>query len=97
MFLPSVHVKFPWSPIAIPSSVLLVLGKIEFFHEIPLSLEYIIFSVERRLTLSCVKEISLYDIYRSIIPFVIVMCFGLAIVMIFPEIATWLPDYVSRR
>jgi len=43
------------------------------------------------------KEISLYDIYRSIIPFVIVMCFGLAIVMIFPEIATWLPDYVSRR
>ena len=43
------------------------------------------------------KEISLYDIYRSIIPFVIVMCFGLAIVMIFPEIATWLPDYVSKR
>jgi len=43
------------------------------------------------------KEISSYDIYRSIIPFVIVMCFGLAIVMIFPEIATWLPDYVSRR
>jgi len=25
------------------------------------------------------------------------MCLGLAIVMIFPEIATWLPDYVSRR
>ena len=43
------------------------------------------------------KEISLYDIYRSIIPFVIVMCIGLAIVMIFPEIATWLPEYVSRR
>jgi len=43
------------------------------------------------------KEISLYDIYRSIIPFVIVMCIGLAIVMIFPEIATWLPDYVSKR
>ena len=43
------------------------------------------------------KEISLYDIYRSIIPFVIVMCIGLAIVMLFPEIATWLPDYVSRR
>ncbi|MDC0056785.1 TRAP transporter large permease subunit [Alphaproteobacteria bacterium] len=43
------------------------------------------------------KEISLYDIYRSIFPFVIVMCIGLAIVMIFPEIATWLPEYVSRR
>ena len=43
------------------------------------------------------NEISLVDIYRSIIPFVIVMCIGLAIVMIFPEIATWLPDYVSKR
>ena len=43
------------------------------------------------------KEINLMDIYRSIIPFVLVMCLGLAIVMIFPEIATWLPDYVSRR
>ena len=43
------------------------------------------------------KEIDLIDIYRSIIPFVLVLCLGLAIVMIFPEIATWLPDYVSRR
>ncbi len=43
------------------------------------------------------KEISLIDIYRSIIPFVLVMCLGLTIVMIFPEIATWLPDYVSRK
>ncbi len=38
------------------------------------------------------KEITLIDIYRSIIPFVLVMCIGLAIVMIFPEIATWLPS-----
>ena len=43
------------------------------------------------------KEIDLIDIYRSIIPFVLVMCLGLAIVMIFPEIATWLPDYISSR
>ena len=43
------------------------------------------------------KEINLMDIYRSIIPFVLVMCLGLAIVMIFPEIATWLPEYVSRK
>tara|TARA_B100000965_G_scaffold278303_1_gene236100 strand:+ start:4062 stop:5399 length:1338 start_codon:yes stop_codon:yes gene_type:complete len=43
------------------------------------------------------KEISLIDIYRSIIPFVIVMCIGLAMVMIFPEIATWLPEYISKK
>ncbi|MBT3638740.1 MAG: TRAP transporter large permease subunit, partial [Acidiferrobacteraceae bacterium] len=35
-------------------------------------------------------EITLSDIYRSITPFVLVMTFGLAIVMIFPEIALWL-------
>ena len=38
------------------------------------------------------KEITLADIYRSIIPFVLVMTFGLAVVMIFPEIATYLPE-----
>jgi len=40
------------------------------------------------------KEISLPDIYRSIIPFVAVMTFGLMIVMAFPQVALWLPEYV---
>ena len=38
-------------------------------------------------------EITLADIYRSITPFVIVMAFGLAVVMLFPEIALWLPNW----
>ena len=43
------------------------------------------------------KEITLQDIYRSIIPFVLIMVIGLAIVMAFPEIATYLPEkYLSR-
>lgn len=37
------------------------------------------------------KEITLIDIYRSIIPFVLVMLFGLVIMMMFPQIALWLP------
>jgi tripartite ATP-independent transporter DctM subunit len=37
------------------------------------------------------KEISLSDIYRSIVPFVLIMIVGLAIVMMFPRIALWLP------
>jgi tripartite ATP-independent transporter DctM subunit len=36
-------------------------------------------------------EISLGDIYRSITPFVLVMIAGLALVMLFPDIALWLP------
>ncbi len=42
-------------------------------------------------------EIGLRDIYRSIVPFVGVMIFALALVMLFPEIALWLPDYVYAR
>ncbi|QYK43025.1 MAG: TRAP transporter large permease subunit [Paracoccaceae bacterium] len=37
------------------------------------------------------KEVSLADIYRSIVPFVGVMVVALATVMAFPEIALWLP------
>ncbi|MCR9175465.1 MAG: TRAP transporter large permease subunit [Alphaproteobacteria bacterium] len=39
-------------------------------------------------------EIGLRDIYRSIVPFALVMVLALALVMIFPQIALWLPDYV---
>jgi tripartite ATP-independent transporter DctM subunit len=39
------------------------------------------------------KEVTLIDIYRSIIPFVMVMIVGLALVMIFPQIALWLPQH----
>jgi len=42
-------------------------------------------------------EISLMDIYRSIIPFVLIMTFALALVMIFPQIALWLPEYVYSK
>jgi tripartite ATP-independent transporter DctM subunit len=39
-------------------------------------------------------EVTLRDIYRSIIPFVGVMVLALAIIMTFPQIALWLPGYV---
>ena len=39
-------------------------------------------------------EISLADIYRSITPFVLVMVLALILVMVFPQIALWLPGQV---
>ena len=47
--------------------------------------------------LSPMPEIGLRDIYRSIVPFVLVMVVALAIVMAFPEIALWLPEQVYGR
>jgi len=37
-------------------------------------------------------EVTLADIYRSIVPFVLVMVVGLVILMVYPQIALWLPN-----
>ncbi len=42
-------------------------------------------------------EITMRDIYGSIAPFVCVMVLALAIIMAFPGIALWLPEYVYGR
>ena len=42
-------------------------------------------------------EIGLRDIYSSIIPFVFVMLVALALIMAFPQIALWLPEYVYGK
>jgi tripartite ATP-independent transporter DctM subunit len=43
------------------------------------------------------KEVTLIDIYRSIIPFVLLMLIGLVLVIVYPEIALWLPEQVYGR
>jgi tripartite ATP-independent transporter DctM subunit len=42
-------------------------------------------------------EYSMGDIYRGIIPFVLIQAFGLAIMIVYPQIITWLPDLVFGR
>ena len=42
-------------------------------------------------------EITLADIYRSIVPFVLLMTLGLALVIVFPQIALWLPELYYGR
>ena len=42
-------------------------------------------------------EVTLADIYRSILPFVLVMTLGLTLVTIFPQIALWLPEWHYGR
>lgn len=42
-------------------------------------------------------QIQLGDIYRSIVPFVLVMTLALSLVMVFPDIALWLPEYVYGK
>ncbi len=42
-------------------------------------------------------EVTLWDIYRSIVPFIGVMLLALVLVMAFPQIALWLPGVVLGR
>ncbi|MCR9071376.1 MAG: TRAP transporter large permease subunit [Alphaproteobacteria bacterium] len=42
-------------------------------------------------------DIGLGDIYRSILPFAAVMVIALALVMVFPQIALWLPEVVYAK
>ena len=42
-------------------------------------------------------DFRLIDIYRSVVPFVLIMLFGMVIIMIFPQIATWLPSQIYLR
>lgn len=42
-------------------------------------------------------EVGIKDIYTSIIPFVGIMILALIIIMAFPQIALWLPEYVYQK
>ena len=44
------------------------------------------------------KDVSMADIYRSIIPFVALQAIGLVLVMVFPQLAVWLPNlWLGKR
>jgi tripartite ATP-independent transporter DctM subunit len=40
----------------------------------------------------CPPSVTMADIYRSVGPFMLLECTGMLLVMLFPEIATWLPN-----
>lgn len=42
------------------------------------------------------KNITMGDLYRAVIPFCILQAIGLALVMLFPEIALWLPSNMGN-
>jgi tripartite ATP-independent transporter DctM subunit len=42
-------------------------------------------------------DISLRDIYGSILPFVMIMILALVMIMLFPQMALWLPGYVYAK
>ena len=44
----------------------------------------------------CPPEIKLIDIYRGVVPFIILQLVGLLLLILWPELVTWLPAFVYR-
>ena len=44
----------------------------------------------------CPPEVTTADIYRGIVPFVIIQLIGLTMVIFFPKMATWLPSILFK-
>lgn len=40
------------------------------------------------------RSITMMDIYRSVIPFIVIMLFAMGLFMVFPGIITWLPNHL---
>jgi len=45
---------------------------------------------------TCPPEVTTGEIYRGIIPFVLIQITGLALVILFPQLATWLPGVLFK-
>ena len=43
------------------------------------------------------KEVTMMDLYKSVVPFLLLQVLGLALLMIFPQIALWLPSVLNAR
>ena len=43
------------------------------------------------------KDITMTDLYKSVVPFIIIQAIGLIIVMAFPQIALWLPNALFSK
>ncbi|MBF0258387.1 MAG: TRAP transporter large permease subunit [Desulfamplus sp.] len=44
----------------------------------------------------CPDSVKTIDIYRGIVPFVVIQIIGILIIALFPETVTWLPEVLSR-
>jgi TRAP-type mannitol/chloroaromatic compound transport system permease large subunit len=42
------------------------------------------------------EGITTADIYRSVLPFIAVLILGMALIMLFPQIALWLPEFMMK-
>jgi TRAP-type mannitol/chloroaromatic compound transport system permease large subunit len=101
MFIDWIGILMICIPLFVPIAVQLGFDKLYFCLLMAVNLQasfltppfgYAIFYIRPTLP----EYVTLLDIYRSIIPFVILIIIGLVLCIIFPPIAIWLPSVMIK-
>jgi len=100
MFIDFIGILFITGPIFVPIIVKLGFDPIWFGVLFNLNMQISFLSPPFGLALFYLKGvappgITMGDLYRSVWPFIIIQLFVLALTMIFPQIAMWLPDMMK--
>ncbi len=94
MFLESIAIILITTPILLPTIVALDISPVWYGIMLMINLELAMITPPVGMNLFAIKGISdasLIDIIRGAAPFVALMILGLFLILIFPEIALWLP------
>jgi len=98
-FLDFIEITFIHIPILVPIMIELGVDPLWFMVLVAINLQTSFLTPPFGFALFYLKgaappEVELKHIYQGIIPFVIVQLIGLALVIIFPQIALWLPQFL---
>lgn len=101
MFLDPIAIVFIGVPVFVPIAQALGFDPLWFGIVFMVNLEMSFLTPPFGFNLFYLKGVApegltMADIYRSVIPFVILQAIGLAIVIIFPQLALWLPSTMIR-
>ena len=94
MFLESIAIILITSPVVLPALTLLDISPIWYGVMLVINLELAMITPPvgmNLFTIKAVTEAPIGQIIRGSLPFVVLMLLGLALVMVFPGLALWLP------
>lgn len=100
-FLETISIITICAPIAVPIIMLLGWDPVWFGIIMTINMEMALITPPVGLNLyvvkDAVKEVSIGTIIKGVIPFIILMAVGIALVMVVPSLALWLPGQMVRR
>jgi C4-dicarboxylate transporter, DctM subunit len=98
LILESISIILITTPVILPVLAHLDIDKVWYGVLLTINLELALISPPVGMNLIVIKTIAkvpLYEIDRAAIPYIVLMCVGMAIVIAFPAISLWLPQTMA--